>query len=122
MLFRSLVTVMPFIQSGRLKLIAVGGSKRNPNLPNVPLISETVPGYESYIWWGIFAPPATPAALISRVHSEVLNVLDSPSFTKKLDEQGGMPVKMSSAEFGKMMATETAKWTEVIKAAGIKGE
>ena len=80
------------------------------------------PGYESYIWWGIFAPPATPAALISRVHAEVLNVLDSPSFTKKLDEQGGMPVKMSSAEFGKMMATETAKWTEVIKAAGIKGE
>lgn len=120
--FGALVTVMPFIQSGRLKLIAVGGSKRNPNLPNVPLISETVPGYESYIWWGIFAPPATPAALISRVHAEVLNVLDSPSFTKKLDEQGGMPVKMSSAEFGKMMATETAKWTEVIKAAGIKGE
>lgn len=74
--FGALVTVMPFIQSGRLKLIAVGGSKRNPNLPNVPLISETVPGYESYIWWGIFAPPATPAALISRVHSEVLNVLD----------------------------------------------
>ncbi len=118
----TLVTVMPFINSGRLRLLAIGGTKRNPNLPNVPTISETVPGYETYIWWGIFAPPATPAAAIARVHSETNNALDSPGFVKKLDEQGGAPGKMSSAEFGKLMVTETAKWTEVIKAAGIKGE
>ena len=118
----TLVTVMPFINSSRLKLLALGGAKRNPNLPNVPTISETVPGYETYIWWGIFAPPATPAAAIARVHAETLNALDSPAFIKKLDEQGGMPVKMSSAEFGKLMVTETVKWTDVIKSAGIKGE
>jgi tripartite-type tricarboxylate transporter receptor subunit TctC len=118
----TLVTVMPFINGGRLKLLAVGGSKRNPNLPNVPTISETVPGYETYIWWGVFAPPATPAAVIARVHAETINTLDSPAFVKKLDEQGGAPVKMSSAEFGKLMVSETVKWTEVIKAAGIKGE
>ncbi len=118
----TLVTVMPFINGGRLKLLAVGGTKRNPNLPNVPTISETVPGYETYIWWGIFAPPATPPAIIARVHAETINTLDSPAFVKRLDEQGGAPVKMSSAEFGKLMVSETVKWTEVIKAAGIKGE
>jgi tripartite-type tricarboxylate transporter receptor subunit TctC len=118
----TLVTVMPFINGGRLKLLALGGTKRNPNLPNIPTISETVPGYDTYIWWGIFAPPATPPAVISRVHAETINALDSPAFIKKLDEQGGAPVKMSSAEFGKLMVSETVKWTEVIKAAGIKGE
>jgi tripartite-type tricarboxylate transporter receptor subunit TctC len=118
----TLVTVMPFINSSRLKLIALGGAKRNPNLPGVPTISETVPGYETYIWWGVFAPPATPAAVIARVHDETINALDSPAFVKKLDDQGGAPVKMSSAEFGKLMVSETVKWTAVIKAAGIKGE
>jgi tripartite-type tricarboxylate transporter receptor subunit TctC len=118
----TLVTVMPFINGSRLKLLAIGGAKRNPNLPNVPTINETVPGYETYIWWGMFAPPATPAAVVARVHAETINALDSPAFVKKLDEQGGAPVKMSSAEFGKLMVTETVKWTEVIKAAGIKAE
>jgi len=118
----TLVTVMPFINSGRLRLLAIGGAKRNPNLPTVPTIGESVPGYETYIWWGIFAPPATPAAAIARVHAETINALDAPGFVKKLDEQGGAPVKMSSAEFGKLMVTETVKWTEVIMAAGIKGE
>ena len=56
------------------------------------------------------------------MHAETINSLDSASFVKKLDEQGGAPVKMSSADFGKLMVAETVKWTEVIKAAGIKGE
>lgn len=118
----TLVTVMPAIQSGRLRLLAVGGMKRNLNLPSVPTIAETVPGFETYIWWGIFAPNSTPAAAIARVHAETNASLDSATFVRKLDEQGGVPVKMSSAEFGKLMVNETVKWTEVIKAAGIKGE
>lgn len=118
----TLVTVMSAATSGRLKLLAVGGSKRNPNLPDMPTIAETVPGYETYIWWGIFAPNGTPPAAISRMHAETIAALSSPTFVKKLDEQGGAPSKMSTADFGKLMVSETAKWTEVIKAAGIKGE
>jgi tripartite-type tricarboxylate transporter receptor subunit TctC len=118
----TLVTVMSAINSGRLKVLAVGGAKRNPNLPGVPTISETVPGYETYIWWGIFAPNGTPAAVISRVHADTTAALGSPGFIKRLDEQGGAPAKMSTAEFGKLMVAETVKWSEVIKAAGIKGE
>jgi tripartite-type tricarboxylate transporter receptor subunit TctC len=118
----TLVTVMPFINSSRLKLVALGGAKRNPNLPGVPTIGETVPGYETYIWWGMFAPNGTPPAAIARVHGDTTAALNSPAFVRKLDDQGGAPVQMSTAEFGKLMVTETVKWTEVIKSAGIKGE
>jgi tripartite-type tricarboxylate transporter receptor subunit TctC len=118
----SLVTAMPHIQSGRIKLIAVGGAKRNPQLPDVPTIAETVPGYESSIWWGIFAPPKTPADIITRFHAETMEVISTPAFQKRLAEQGGAVVKMSPAEFGKLMVSEQNKWLEVIRVAGIKGE
>ena len=116
----SLVTVNPHVQSGRLRLIATGGATRK--LPDVPIIAETVPGYESSIWWGVFAPPRTPADIIARVHDEINDILSVPTFQKRLEEQGGVVVRMSSAEFGKLMLSEQNKWLEVIKAAGIKGE
>ena len=120
--FGSLVTVLPHVNSGRVRLVATGGAKRNPKHPNVPAIAETVPGYESQIWWGIFAPPKTPADIIGRFHGETMEVISTPVFEKRLDEQGGMVVKMSSAEFGKLMVSEQNKWLKVIQAAGIKGE
>ena len=120
--FGSLVTVLPHAQSGRVRLVATGGPKRNPKHPNVPAIAETVPGYESQIWWGIFAPPKTPADVIGRFHGETLEAISTPAFQKRLDEQGGAVVKMSSAEFGKLMVSEQNKWLDVIKRAGIKGE
>src|SRR5262245_10250879 len=118
----SLVTMMPFIQSGRVRLIATGGAKRNAKLPDVPTISESVPGYESSIWWGIFAPPKTPSDIIARFHAETTEVLSLPGFQKRLEEQGGAIVKMSAAEFGKLMVSEQNKWLKVIRVAGIKGE
>jgi tripartite-type tricarboxylate transporter receptor subunit TctC len=120
--FGSLVTVLPHVNSGRVRLVATGGAKRNPKHPNVPAIAETVPGFESQIWWGIFAPPKTPAEIIARFHGETMEVISTPLFQKRLDEQGGMVVKMSSPEFGKLMVSEQNKWLEVIRAAGIKGE
>lgn len=86
----SLTTVKAHIDSGRLKLLAVGGSSRNPQVPDVPTISESVPGYESYIWWGIFAPKGTPADVISRVHRETTAALKTPELLKKLDAQGAL--------------------------------
>jgi tripartite-type tricarboxylate transporter receptor subunit TctC len=118
----SLVTMMPFIQSGRVKLLAIGSPKRHPKYPDIPTIAETVPGYESRIWWGIFAPPKTPPDIITRFHAETNEVISTPAFQKRLDEQGGAVVRMSSAEFGKLMVSEQNKWLEVIRVAGIKGE
>lgn len=122
-LISSLPGLMPHINSGRLKILAVGGAKRNPSLPNISTISEAgVPGYETYIWFGMFAPKGTPVEMIARLHAATSAALKSPQLVKKLEEQGIMPVQMSSADFGKLMVTETAKWMKVIKAAGIKAE
>ncbi|MGE5526434.1 MAG: tripartite tricarboxylate transporter substrate binding protein [Rhodospirillaceae bacterium] len=118
----SIPTEMAFIKAGKLKVIAVGGRKPNPALPGVPLIKDTVPGYETYIWYGYFAPKGTPASIISRMHAAVTAAVSNPNVVKKLDDQGVEVEKMSSAEFGKLMKSETDKWLEVINAAGIKGE
>ncbi len=119
----SLIQVMPYIQSGRLKVLATGGAKRNSSLPNVPTIAESgVPGYEANNWWGIMAPAGTPAAIVKQVHAEVATILASAEIQKKLESQGAEVVNMSSAEFSKFIRTETAKWAKVVKEAGIKAE
>ena len=123
LIITSLVSVMPHVKSGRLKLLGVSTLKRNANLPEVPTISESgVPGYDTYIWWGLFAPLGTPAAVVSRIHTEAMAVMASPEMQKRLDEQGGVTRNMSPAEFGKLMESETEKWVKVIQAAGIKDE
>jgi tripartite-type tricarboxylate transporter receptor subunit TctC len=115
LIITSLVSVMPHVKSGRLKLLGVGTLKRNANLPEVPTISESgVPGYDTYIWWGLFAPLGTPAAVVSRIHTEAMAVMASPEMQKRLDEQGGVTRKL--------MESETEKWVKVIQAAGIKDE
>jgi tripartite-type tricarboxylate transporter receptor subunit TctC len=118
----TLVTVMPAIASGRLRILGVGSAKRVPSLPDVPTISETVPGFETNLWWGLFAPPATPAPVIARMNEELNAVMNAPEMVKRLAEQGGVPKKASAAEFGQVMVAEQNRWIEVIKAAGIKGE
>jgi tripartite-type tricarboxylate transporter receptor subunit TctC len=118
----SLPTEMNFIRAGKLKLLAVGGKKRDPEFPNVPTISETVPGYVTYIWFGFFAPKHTPADIVARFHDAVDTATKSPEVIKKLGQQGVSVEHLSSADFGKLMQSETVKWQEVIRAAGIKGE
>ncbi len=119
----SLIQVMPYIQSGRLKVLAVGSAKRNVSLPNVPTIAESgVPGYEANNWWGIMAPAGTPAAIVKRLHGEIAGILASEDIQKKLESQGAEVVNMSSAEFAKFIKSETAKWAKVVKEAGIKAE
>ncbi len=118
----SIPTEMGFIRAGKLKVLAVGGKKPNPQLPGVPLISDTVPGYVTYIWYGFFAPKGTPAAVIAQMNAAVKASTSNPEVVKKLDQQGVAVEQMSPADFGRLMKAETDKWLEVIKAAGIKGE
>jgi tripartite-type tricarboxylate transporter receptor subunit TctC len=116
-------TLIGYIRSGRLKPLGVGAAKRNPQLPNVPTMTEAgVPGYVTYIWWGLFAPLKTPQDFIKRVHGEITSLQETPEFVAKLEQQGAMPVKQSPAEFGKYMQDEATRWQMVIDKAGIKGE
>ena len=119
----SLATEMPHIRSGRVRALAVGGAKRNPNLPDVPTISEAgVPGYESYIWFGMFAPRGTPADIIGKMHAATNAAMTAPEMVQKLDVAGVRAETSTTAEFGKLMVSESEKWKKVIAAAGIKEE
>jgi tripartite-type tricarboxylate transporter receptor subunit TctC len=119
----SIPTVIGQVRAKRLKAIAVGGPKPHPSLPGLPTISESgVPGYQSQIWFGVFAPKTTPPAIISAMHAGVGSALDNADTVKRLNEQGVDVNKMSSAEFAKIMAAEQDKWAKVIKSANITGE
>ena len=119
----SLPTLIGYIRSGRLRALGVGATKRNPQLPDVPTMTEAgVPGYVTYIWWGVFAPLKTPQDIIKRMHDEIAALQDTPEVAQKIEQQGATIVKQSSAEFGKYMQDEAARWQMVIEKAGIKGE
>ncbi len=122
-MFSSIVQTVPNIQSGLLRALATGGEMRSPILPDLPTIAEAgVPGYVASDWWGILAPAGTPQPIIDKLHGAIEDVLNSDDTKKYLDKQGATPVHMSSAEFGKYVASEIAKWGPVVKKAGMKAE
>src|SRR3712207_5095572 len=96
--FSSLVQTTPHIRSGKLKALGVGGKKRSPVLPDVPSISEDVPGYEAVNWWGIIAPAGTPGAIIDRLSKEIAVALTSPEVQKQFETEGAEIVQMNPAE------------------------
>lgn len=119
----SLATVMPHIRSGRVRVLALGSAKRNAQLPEAPTIAESgVPGYESTIWFGMFAPVNTPRDIITKMNDANRAALSGKEMVQKLEVAGVRAETSSPAEFGKLMASEAEKWGKVIKAAGIKGE
>jgi len=119
----SQIGLLPQINAGKLRVLGVGSLKRSASLPDVPTISEAgVPGYETSIWYGLFAPAGTPPAIVGHVHDEVAAILASPDMQKRFDVQGVLIRSMSSAQFGKFMVSEAAKWMRVVKDARITGE
>jgi tripartite-type tricarboxylate transporter receptor subunit TctC len=119
----SLVQMMPHVRSGKLKALGVGGAKRVAALPDVPTIAEAgVPGYEANNWWGILAPAGTPAPVLNRLYQEITAIQDSPETRKRFELEGAEVVRMTPPEFATFVTQETAKWTRVVKDAGIKPE
>jgi tripartite-type tricarboxylate transporter receptor subunit TctC len=123
MILTSLIGLLPHIKSGRLRVLGVGSLKRSASLPDVPTISESgVAGYETSIWYGLFAPAGTPPAVIQRLHTEVAGAIEAPEVRKTYDALAILVRNMTSAEFGKLMVSEQAKWQKVVNDAGIKPE
>lgn len=120
--FSSLIQTTPFIQSGQLKALGVGGTKRNPVLPDVPIIADGLPGYEAVNWWGIVAPAATPPELVSKLYGDVQVALKSAELQAAFAREGAASVEMTTAEFGAFMETEMAKWARVVKEGNIRAQ
>lgn len=118
----SLIQTIPHARSGTLKVIATTGAARNPMLPDVPTVAETIPGFEANNWWGILAPTGTPQPILDILRREIGTILASPETNKRFETEGAEAVKVSADEFARIIATDTAKWAKVVKEAGISAE
>ena len=118
MQFASVLPLLPSIQSGRLRALAISGPKRSPALPDVPTVAEFVPGYEAVTWYGLLAPAGTPAPIIGRLHAEAVRIANTPEFQERISKDGGTVVGSSPAEFAEYIKADIVKWAKVVKAIG----
>lgn len=119
--FGNMPALLPHIQKGTLRALAVNSPTRSPVLPDVPTASEAgLPGYEMTVWLGLLAPAGTPADIIQKINRDVGKVLEMPSVKTRLAGLGMEPAFTSADAFGKLIADEVAKYATVIKAAAIK--
>lgn len=121
--FASVATTISSIQSGKLRAIAMTGSKPFEGLPGVPTIAASgVPGYEINNWYGIFAPANTPQDIIARLNTETIKILQKPEIRTKLIAAGLEPTWNTPAEFAGYVRAETAKWRKIVVDSGAKAE
>ncbi|HUP05845.1 MAG TPA: tripartite tricarboxylate transporter substrate-binding protein, partial [Caldimonas sp.] len=121
-IFDNLPSSAGHIKSGKLRALAVTSAQREPSLPDVPTVAETVPGYEATAWFGIGMPKNTPREFIDRINAEVNRALADPKIRARLAELGGRPIPGTPEDFGKTIADETAKWEKVVIQSGAKVE
>jgi tripartite-type tricarboxylate transporter receptor subunit TctC len=114
------VGTIEYINAGRLRALAVTGATRMEALPDIPTVSESVPGYEATTWFGIGAPKATPDEIVEKLNKEINAVLADPKMKARLEEIGYSVLANSPSEFGKFIADETEKWAKVVRTANIK--
>jgi tripartite-type tricarboxylate transporter receptor subunit TctC len=119
-MFSNALTARPQIDAGRVRALAVSGSRRIEALPNVPTVAEAVPGYEAMQWYGLLAPAGTAPAIISRLNAEALKALRSDEMKERLALDGAEPLGSTPAEFAALIKEELAKWTRVARAANIE--
>jgi tripartite-type tricarboxylate transporter receptor subunit TctC len=121
-LFAPVPTVIGYIRAGRLRALAVTSTTRLQVLPNTPTLAEFVPGYEVSTWFGLAAPKKTPLEIVDKLNNEVNACLSDPKLLAQFADLGSIPIAMSPADFGKLIADEIDKWAKVIKTANIKPE
>jgi len=120
--FDNMPSSIAHIKAGKLRALAVTTAARNPELPDVPTVAETVPGYEASAFFGFGVPHGTPKEIVELLNKEVNLALKDPGMQAKLKELGGVPMPGTSEDFGKTLAAETAKWEKVVRAANLSIE
>jgi tripartite-type tricarboxylate transporter receptor subunit TctC len=117
-IFDNMPSVIQHIRSGALRALAVTTTTRSSQLPDVPTVAETVPGYEASALFGVGVPKNTPPEIIEKLNKDINEVLAEPAIKARLIDLGGEPLISTPEAFGKMVVAETDKWAKVVKAAG----
>jgi len=120
--FDNMPSSIGHIKAGKLRALAVTTAARSPELPDVPTVGETVPGYEASAFFGFGVPHGTPKEIVDLLNKEINLALKDPGMLAKLKDLGGIPMPGSPADFGKVLADETVKWEKVVHAANLSVE
>jgi tripartite-type tricarboxylate transporter receptor subunit TctC len=120
--FDNLSSALGQIKSGTVRALAVTGKERSPSLPDVPTVAETLPGYQNYVWFGLWAPKKTPPAIVEKMHTELKKAIADPEVQKRITQDAGVPMTTPLNEIEPMVKAEIAKWSDVVKRAHIKIE
>ncbi len=118
--FDNLPSSAGHIKGGRIRALAVTSAQREPSMPELPTVAETVPGYEATAWFGIGMPRGTPREVIEKLNAEVNRALADPKMRERLAELGGKPIAGTPEDFGRVIAAETEKWAKVVISSGAK--
>jgi tripartite-type tricarboxylate transporter receptor subunit TctC len=121
-LFDNLPSSMVHIKAGKVRALAVTSQEREPSLPQLPTVAETVPGYEATAWFGIGMPKGTPREIVAKVNAEVNRALADPKMRDRLAELGGKAIAGTPEDFARIVVAETAKWEKVVLSSGAKVE
>ena len=117
--FDNLPSSIGHIRAGKLRALAVTTAKRSPELPDVPTVAETVPGYEASAFFGFGVPHGTPKPVVDKLNAEINAALKDPGMLKKLGDLGGIPAAGAPDDFKKFLTSETEKWSKVVHAANL---
>lgn len=118
--FDNMPGVINYIRSGELRALGVTTLKRSPQLPDIPAVAETVPGYEASAWFGLAVPKGTPEAIVTRINREVNETLKEPKLMQRLADLGGASIAGTPAELWAIHTMETEKWAKVVRLSGAK--
>jgi len=120
LMFENIASALPHVRGGRMKMLGVGTPKRLEAVPDVPAIAEVLPGYAAVAWFGVVAPPKTPAAVASKIAADMSEALKDAAIVKRMADLSATPVGGSTADTARFIRDESAKWGKVVRAAQVK--
>jgi tripartite-type tricarboxylate transporter receptor subunit TctC len=121
-LFDNIASAMPHLKDGKLRALAVTSALRSPLLPELPTVADSVPGFESITWFGVFGPKGLSPGVVQRLNAEINAVLKSPEFRERLKTLGYDAAGGSPADFARVVANDSAKWARLIRERRITGD